>query len=328
MLRWILIVGVCQSSFGGTYFNFTNPDYHHNPGLEGQDRKHDVMQKGTPLLVDDHRIKSRKNAQVQKTGFFRGLFRKPLKSEERKKIFSPKRFFDKGFRKGSKSGVPGANEKKGSITGRHLETVSETLEKGKKDGGNFQACSNSREDIEEVHQNQDNLGLLERKGLFKKNPLDLELLRFNHGFNNTDELSSKRLYIFISLSLHKQTLRALLREAKRVGGVLVLRGLKENSWQKTIELMLPILEESQNGIILDPTLFKRFKIDRVPTIVLTNDDSTNGESSSIESSDMTDQSAATFDKIAGNITIHHALRLFRDKGDLSAAADKILRRVS
>ncbi len=137
----------------------------------------------------------------------------------------------------------------------------------------------------------------------------------------------ERLYIFISLSLHKNTLRALLEEAKRVGGVLVLRGLKDGSWKKTIELMLPILKEYEEGIILDPTLFKRFRVREVPTIVLA-DVSTNvsPEISSPGHIDQTEVAASnSFDKIAGNISIDYALRLFKEKGDQWAAADRFLK---
>ena len=139
------------------------------------------------------------------------------------------------------------------------------------------------------------------------------------------------LYIFISLSLHKNTILELLSQAKRVGGVLVLRGLKEGSWKKTIEFMLPILEEHEEGIILDPTLFKRFDIGKVPAIVLAKDLRLDSDylGNNTGGSDFNNERAKpdSFDKISGNISIDYALRLFRQKGDLSAAADKY-RRVS
>ena len=149
--------------------------------------------------------------------------------------------------------------------------------------------------------------------------------------DNKQTREHSTLYIFISLSLHKNTILELLSQAKRVGGVLVLRGLKEGSWKKTIEFMLPILEEHEEGIILDPTLFKRFDIGKVPAIVLAKDLRLDSDylGNNNGGSDFNNERAKpdSFDKISGNISIDYALRLFRKKGDLSAAADKY-RRVS
>lgn len=74
------------------------------------------------------------------------------------------------------------------------------------------------------------------------------------------------LYVFISFSLHKNTLKALMKE----NHLLVLRGLKKDyrgvgSWKETFRFLLD-LGHPQN-IIIDPTLFKKYDISRVPTFV-------------------------------------------------------------
>ena len=74
------------------------------------------------------------------------------------------------------------------------------------------------------------------------------------------------LYVFISFSLHKNTLKALMKE----NHLLVLRGLKKDyrgvgSWKETFRFLLD-LGHPQN-IIIDPTLFKKYDITRVPTFV-------------------------------------------------------------
>ena len=132
------------------------------------------------------------------------------------------------------------------------------------------------------------------------------------------------LYMFISLSLHKNTLRSLLESAKRYGGTLVLRGLKDNSWKETLALMLPIMKEYGEGIILDPILFKRFKVKKVPTILVTEEerDFLSQDPKALEG----EAASNVFDKVAGNLSVKYALEMFSRKGDLKAAAQGILGR--
>lgn len=117
------------------------------------------------------------------------------------------------------------------------------------------------------------------------------------------------LYIFVSFSLHKNALKELLLQAKRFGGTLVIRGLKDGSWRETIEAL------QSESITLDPNLFKEYDITHIPTFVLT-------EESLVPQNGFKKK----FDKVSGLITVSHALRLFKEKGDLKEFAGSFLRR--
>lgn len=89
-----------------------------------------------------------------------------------------------------------------------------------------------------------------------------------------------RPLIFASFSLPEDSLRALLVEAARTGSPLVLRGLAENSMQRTAARLGELLgtkndreasAESTPSLAIDPTLFERFDVDKVPAFVLPRD---------------------------------------------------------
>ena len=100
------------------------------------------------------------------------------------------------------------------------------------------------------------------------------------------------LYIFISFSMPKETLKALAVEAKKHNAVLVMRGLTQNSFVKTAAL----LQEMGEGVVLGPTLFKEYGIQVVPTFVRKH---TKG-----------------YLKIAGNVSLAYVLSKFREEEKL------------
>jgi type-F conjugative transfer system pilin assembly protein TrbC len=81
--------------------------------------------------------------------------------------------------------------------------------------------------------------------------------------------SNTEVYVFVSLSMPKPALIALNREAAQLGATLVLRGLKENSYQKTALYLQEIIAKTGQGFLIHPELFKRYEILHVPSVVLT-----------------------------------------------------------
>lgn len=86
--------------------------------------------------------------------------------------------------------------------------------------------------------------------------------------------------IFVSFSLPEDSLRALLAEAGRTGSPLVLRGLVEDSMQRTAARLGELLgakndreaaAEPTPSLAIDPTLFERFDVDKVPAFILPQD---------------------------------------------------------
>lgn len=100
---------------------------------------------------------------------------------------------------------------------------------------------------------------------------------------DNQENSSTSLYIFVSFSMPKESLKVLALEVKQQNGVLVIRGLVDNSFVKTAKLLQEIGFET----VLDPTLFKEYDIQVVPTFVRKH---TKG-----------------YSKIAGNVSLAYAL---------------------
>ncbi|MBK9132441.1 MAG: type-F conjugative transfer system pilin assembly protein TrbC [Gammaproteobacteria bacterium] len=84
--------------------------------------------------------------------------------------------------------------------------------------------------------------------------------------------------VFISFSMPDDSLRALLRDAERTGSPLVLRGMVDNSMKRTVERIGELLGTGKPGkdvvdgpapsLAIDPTLFERFGVDKVPTFIL------------------------------------------------------------
>ena len=114
------------------------------------------------------------------------------------------------------------------------------------------------------------------------------------------------LYIFASLSMPKTRLIVLIKEANNYNGVVVLRGLRNNSYQDTANFLQPIIQEAGAGLIIDPTLFTTYNIERVPVIVVS------------------DATINKYDKITGNISLQYALTEITKNGDLKEQARKIL----
>jgi conjugal transfer pilus assembly protein TrbC len=81
-------------------------------------------------------------------------------------------------------------------------------------------------------------------------------------------LAQGHIYIFVSFSMPKTSLNSLAREAERVGGTLVIRGLHENSMRKTSLKIQEVIGDSKAGWQIDPPAFTRYEVDIVPAFVL------------------------------------------------------------
>lgn len=80
-----------------------------------------------------------------------------------------------------------------------------------------------------------------------------------------------RILIFASFSVPPATLKNLLDQATEPNVVLVLRGVPQGSnLPETIRRLKQLLPDEQHvpHVMLDPTLFHRYAIDRVPSFVL------------------------------------------------------------
>lgn len=86
---------------------------------------------------------------------------------------------------------------------------------------------------------------------------------FNNMFNQAEEIN---FYMFASFSLSDTHLRQMMDYAKLYNGVIVFRGIENNSFKRTAEHIQSLAKEGEEAsIIIDPTLFKEFQIVQVPS---------------------------------------------------------------
>jgi len=74
----------------------------------------------------------------------------------------------------------------------------------------------------------------------------------------------KPLLIFFSFSMPSSSINALIDSAEKAGGVLVLRGLINNSFKDTIFTVKNLIKDKEVEIIIDPTLFRKYHVKTVP----------------------------------------------------------------
>ena len=102
---------------------------------------------------------------------------------------------------------------------------------------------------------------------------------------SSPENQAPKILVFVSFSMPKASLRALCQTASKHNAVLVIRGLKGDSFKTTQQAFLEIASESDNpnldpkaiakntpqdmqGFEVNPELFKTYQIKKVPTFVL------------------------------------------------------------
>jgi type-F conjugative transfer system pilin assembly protein TrbC len=77
------------------------------------------------------------------------------------------------------------------------------------------------------------------------------------------------VFVFVSSSLPDITMKILVSQSQRAGVPLVFRGLIKNDIKETARYIQSFVgADSKAGIIIDPTLFDRFKIDKVPAFTV------------------------------------------------------------
>lgn len=120
------------------------------------------------------------------------------------------------------------------------------------------------------------------------------------------------ILIFVSFSMPKQSLEAILRDAKKIHASVVIRGLIDDSFQKTYQRIAELVNSSGGeGMELNPLWFKRFKIQSVPSVVVLPTDSPCFN-------DETCEPARDYDQMTGNITISAALKMIRNKESVAS----------
>lgn len=84
--------------------------------------------------------------------------------------------------------------------------------------------------------------------------------------NNDQNNEDKSILIFVSLSMPKESLKNLYKDAELKKIPLIIRGLKNNSFKETAEAIKAL----EISVQIDPNLFEKYEIKTVPTFVATN----------------------------------------------------------
>lgn len=114
-----------------------------------------------------------------------------------------------------------------------------------------------------------------------------------------------RLVAFASLSMPATSLRQMIDEVGRAGGVVVFRGLPANSVKQfTGALARVVPAGGSNAVGIDPRLFRAFAVTTVPTYVVTSTDF-----DLCDGFDCTTQ-VPPHDRMSGNVSLGHALETF------------------
>jgi type-F conjugative transfer system pilin assembly protein TrbC len=117
-----------------------------------------------------------------------------------------------------------------------------------------------------------------------------------------------QLMIFVSSSMAASILKQYATASNKANGVLVLRGLINNSFKQTVSF-IRTLDKQGTRTIIDPNAFKLFDVKQVPEIVviIDNNDCKWGRC----------DHTPLFDKISGDITLEYGLEEITKRGEFA-----------
>jgi conjugal transfer pilus assembly protein TrbC len=106
------------------------------------------------------------------------------------------------------------------------------------------------------------------------------------------------LYICLSFSVPDSVWISLSKQAEKLGGTLLLRGIPDNSFPELSRRLTRLKHLGLNATVqIDPEFFQRHQVSKVPTFVVQGD--------------------MGVDKLSGNISLEDALRLMAEGGEVS-----------
>jgi len=139
--------------------------------------------------------------------------------------------------------------------------------------------------------------------------LSFIMLNFANTGHAEEELTSKiisrneQIIVFVSFSMPEPALKNWLLDAQKVGALVVVRGLINNSFKETLQAFAKLTGGNTSvGIQIDPELFHTYAIGQVPAVVVTQN-----------------SASKSFDVIQGNTTMRYALQTLSEKGEMQSA---------
>lgn len=137
--------------------------------------------------------------------------------------------------------------------------------------------------------------------------VDFDQILAGAAANGQAEFASGPLFVvFASLSMPEGSLKSLIADTSRAGGVVVFRGFPQNNVKAFAEGLKKVVtrEDQEQHLAIDPRLFRAFRVQAVPTFVIASRD--------YELCEGFDCSSVVpeHDKMVGNVTVEYALESF------------------
>jgi type-F conjugative transfer system pilin assembly protein TrbC len=120
------------------------------------------------------------------------------------------------------------------------------------------------------------------------------------------------LFIFVSFSMPRASLKQWLWQAQKINAAVVIRGLVNNSFKDTATAVADLIKEhptvandnankagiqTASGLAIDPTLFQKFGITKVPAVVIASNYGAAGGVKPVQN----------FDIVYGDVPLDYAL---------------------
>jgi conjugal transfer pilus assembly protein TrbC len=137
--------------------------------------------------------------------------------------------------------------------------------------------------------------------------------------------------VFVSFSMPTLSLKQIIQDAAYYQIPVVVRGLYENSFRKTIERIFDLVkEDNKGGILINPVWFRKYDIKTVPAVVVSGGevDASREEYKKNEKSGKNagDGEFKKTDVVYGNIPLKRALTIIAERGEASKVAKDVLNR--
>lgn len=153
-----------------------------------------------------------------------------------------------------------------------------------------------------------NLERLDRTALpaGSKGPVDFDDVIKGATASLNAERGAPMLMVFASLSMPPQSLKRLIEDTAKAGGVVLFRGFPNNDMKQFATALGRVIDDKTlyGNIGIDPRLFRAYNVQVVPAYVVSSSD--------FDVCDGLDCKtiAPPFDRMVGNVTLDYALNTF------------------
>ena len=130
--------------------------------------------------------------------------------------------------------------------------------------------------------------------------------------------ASAQILLFTSLSVPAASWREWARDAERTGAPLVLRGVGEGGLRAMVTAIGGRLGDHDAGVTIDPRLFRLFRIERVPAVIVVP-----GGVPPCASRGCGDDAPPPYDLVTGNIGLVAALEAVAEEGAVGGEVARV-----